>query len=285
MYEMLAAISHGKPNVAVTVADGDYHTPPNLVRLAMAEAAAHRASYLSWPTWPETVRKKMAAAVRPQTDLLRANAALLNDTDPIADVAVYLPFSRWLQTDACQPLMVCHALSRNNVQFIVLSEDSLHRVLDRGTPQLLIVESPAVLAAAEKAIVEKFTAAGGRVIWSEKKTWPAEFQAALPHPSVVVQGPATVRAVAARKDGKTIVHLLNLNITRLSSFEDRITPAADVKLQIRCRPAAPNSVQAITADEGATSGKLPFRVRQDQDDVVVELTVPLLNVATMLVME
>ena len=51
-YQQLQAISHGKPVVAVTIADGDYTTAPELVRLAMAEAAANGASYLSWPAWP-----------------------------------------------------------------------------------------------------------------------------------------------------------------------------------------------------------------------------------------
>jgi hypothetical protein len=75
IYELLHAISHRKPVVACALADGDYHTAPNLVRLAMAEAAAHRASYLAWPTWPENVRQKMIAAIRPQADLLRKNAS------------------------------------------------------------------------------------------------------------------------------------------------------------------------------------------------------------------
>jgi hypothetical protein len=44
VYKLLRAISHEKPLVAVTLAEGDYHTPPHLVRLAMAEAAGHGAS-------------------------------------------------------------------------------------------------------------------------------------------------------------------------------------------------------------------------------------------------
>ena len=78
VYEMLHAIVHGKPLVAVTLADGDYHTPPNLMRLAMAEAAAHGASYLSWPTWPDAQREHMTAAVRPMADFLRRARGLLN---------------------------------------------------------------------------------------------------------------------------------------------------------------------------------------------------------------
>jgi hypothetical protein len=81
-YRQLKAISHGKPVVAVTVANGDYHTPPHLMRLAMAEAAANGASYLSWPTWPEEQRARMIAEVRPEAEFLRRNEALLNDVAP-----------------------------------------------------------------------------------------------------------------------------------------------------------------------------------------------------------
>ena len=66
MYELLHAISHDKPVVAVTIVDGDYHTAPNFMRLAMAEAAAHDASYLSWPTWPESQRAQCAPLFGPK---------------------------------------------------------------------------------------------------------------------------------------------------------------------------------------------------------------------------
>ena len=69
--EQLRAIVHGKPLVVCTIAEADYHTPPSLTRLAMAEAAAHGASYLLWPTWPEEVRGKMIDAVRPEVGFLR----------------------------------------------------------------------------------------------------------------------------------------------------------------------------------------------------------------------
>ena len=125
MYKLLHAISHGKPIVAVTIANGDYHTAPNLMRLAMAEAAANNASYLSWPTWPEDQRKRMIAAVRPQADFLRHNEELLNDAPFRADVALYLPFQRWVKTDQCATSAVAAALTKENIQYRVVSEDDL----------------------------------------------------------------------------------------------------------------------------------------------------------------
>ena len=73
-YKQLLAVSHGKPVIAVTLAESDYHTPPHLVRLGMAEATANGAGYLGWPTWPENQRQRMIDLVRPQADFFRTNA-------------------------------------------------------------------------------------------------------------------------------------------------------------------------------------------------------------------
>ena len=93
-YKQLRAISHGKPVVAVTLAEADYHTAPHLVRLSMAEAAANGASHLWWPTWPEEQRQRMISLVRPQADFLRQNAALFQGARPRCDVALFLPFRK-----------------------------------------------------------------------------------------------------------------------------------------------------------------------------------------------
>ena len=145
-YALIEAISHGKPVVAVTIAEGDYHTAPNLVRLAMAEAAAREASYLLWPTWPEKERARMCRAIRPQADLLRNNAQLLNDTRARADVLLFLPFRRWLETADCQAWRTALALSRANIQFDVVSEEHLADRLRGARRTVLLMESPAVLA-------------------------------------------------------------------------------------------------------------------------------------------
>ena len=133
-YKLLHAINHGKPIVAVTIANGDYHTAPNLMRLAMAEAAANNASYLSWPTWPEDQRKRMIAAVRPQAEFLRHNEKLLNDAPFRSDVALYLPFQRWVKTDQCATSALAAALTKENIQYRVVSEDDLDSFVKAEIP-------------------------------------------------------------------------------------------------------------------------------------------------------
>jgi hypothetical protein len=173
-YALTHAISHGKPVVAVTIAEGDYHTPPNLVRLAMAEAASREASYLLWPTWPEKERARMCRAIRPQADLLRNNARLLNDTRPRTDVLLFLPFRRWLETADCRAWTTALALSRANVQFDVVSEDHLADRLRAARKAVFLMESSTVLTATEREKVRAFESRGGQVLTTEKEPWLGE---------------------------------------------------------------------------------------------------------------
>src|SRR3989442_58304 len=131
-YKQLHAISHQKPIVAVTIAEADYHTPPNLVRLAMAEAAANRASYLSWPTWPEEQRARMISMIRPEADFLRRNADLVNKGVPRQDVVLFLPFRKWLESGECRASRLAGELSRANVAYGVICEDDLPGFLERA---------------------------------------------------------------------------------------------------------------------------------------------------------
>jgi hypothetical protein len=267
----------------VTVlAEGDYATPPNLTRLAMAEAAAHGASYLSWPTWPEGVRAAMARAVRPQADVLRENADLLNGRTRRADAVVFLPFRRWVETADCAVLATARAA---NVQFDVVCEDDLGtRLATKNPPCVLVIESPSVLDAPEDRLLETFKAGGGRVIATDAPAWLADLRAAA-RQSIVVEGPPTVRAVVHDQPPRTIVHLLNLGVERLSSFEDKVHPAANVRLRVSVPGPGVRSVRAISADAEATRGAVPFTTTRDADGAQVEVTIPSLRLSTILVIE
>jgi hypothetical protein len=282
-YKQLHAIDHGKPLVAVVIAGGDYHTPPNLMRLAMAEAAAHDASYLSWPTWPKEQRQRMSTAVRPQADLLRSEEELLNGARARADVLLFLPFRRWTETDQCTASSLAASLSQANVQYAVFSEDNFQLPTDGKPFPVLVVESRSVLNSKEAAAVQTFEQQGGRVVTGDHATWFNEVQQAVAQPSMVVKGPATVRAILRDQPDRTIVHLYNLNIARLSSFEDKVTPAEDVKLVISVPFANVGSGTSHTADATTTSGKLAFTtLDQSKASSRVELTLPRLEISTIL---
>ena len=283
-YQQLLAISHGRPVVAVTLAQDDYHTPPELMRLAMAEAAANGASYLSWPTWPEAQRARMSAAVRPEALFLRQHADLLNDTRPRHDVLLFLPFRDWVKTTNCKASALAAALSRANVQYGVICEDDL-RLKRLREAQVLLAASPGEFRAKEQKVVEKYRAAGGRMLSAETATWLAELKGCLARPSVVVHGPSTVRVVVQDQGRRTLVHLLNLNVERLSSFEDRVTPVADLGLELRVPLRRVHSVRALTADTEGTAGSLKFSLRREGRYSVVQTTVPRVEIGTILVVE
>jgi hypothetical protein len=288
-YEQLHAISHGKPVVAVTVAQADYHTPPTLVRLAMAEAAAHAASYLSWPTWPEAERQRMISLIRPEADFLRRNASLLNETQPRRDVILFLPFRKWATTNQCVASRLAAALTRANIQYAVVCEDefqSNNRTIAswRGA-KVLLTESRGDFTSSELKRVKEFIPHGGSMVAADHTNWLKEVQSRVGEPSLKLEGPASVRAVVRDQSKRTIIHLLNLNIQRRSSFEDHVEPATNIVLSCRVPFESVSSVRGLTADEHSTAGLLTFRTKPADKETLVQAKVPRLEVSLMVVIE
>jgi len=287
-YKQLLAVAHGKPVVAVTLAESDYHTPPDLVCLAMAEAAAGGASYLWWPTWPEGQRRRMTEAVRRQADFLRRNEGLLNDAPVRRDALLLLPFRRWVETDRCAASSMAAALSGANFQYEVVADEGLAGALGalgqgKMKPPVFIVESLSALDAAERALVQDFQRGGGRVVTAEQPDWLARARSAPQ--SVAVEAAPGVRAIVCDQPGRTVVHLLNLNVERLSSFEDKVHAVSDVRLTVRVPFAEVRSVTALTADDGTTAGALVFRAGREGMGTVIETAVPRLEISAILVIE
>ncbi len=280
--EQVRAIIHGKPLVACTIAEADYHTPPHLTRLAMAEAAAHGASYLLWSTWPENVRAKMIDAVRPEVDLLYRTREWLARAQPRRDVILFLPARGWIDGDVCKESALAAELSRANLQYEVVCEDDFQ--LSRlQTTKTLLVEGLSVLNSKEKAIAEDFRRAGGVVLAADAGDWLKQIRSQPGVPAVTVRGPATIRAVVRDLPQRTLVHLLNLNVVRRSSFEDEVRPAENVRLTVHVPFRSGYTVRAITADAQGTSGNLPADFHADSRGGMVEFVVPRLDLSAILV--
>ena len=280
MYKQLQAIGHGKPIVAVTIANGDYHTPANLMRLAMAEAVANNASYLSWPTWPEAERAKMIAAVRPQADFLRRNEAILNNAPFRTDVLLFLPFRRWIDSDHCAETDLAAALTKANVQYRVICEDDLNTLGKEKLRPTLVIESRSILTSQEQASIAALEKQGVLdVVTADGANWLDDFI----H-STQIQASPLVRAVVHDQPHRTIVHLYNLNTQRLTSFEDKVTPAIDVGLSVMV-PLKPEKVSIQTADPNGTSGQLTAIISQQGDSIIVSTTVPRLEIGAIITIE
>ena len=285
-YKMLHAISRGKPVVAVTIAGNDYHTPPNLMRLAMAEAAAHNASYLSWPTWPEAQRKRMVDAIRPQADFLRRKEEWLNDAPIRADVVVFLPFRRWVQSDSCPTGDIAAALTKANLQYKVISESDFSLAPTNGRLPVLVVESRAVFSPDEQTKVETFEQAGGHVVVADRQGWTESLSKHFGLMTDVCRGPETVRMVVHDHPKRTVVHLYNLDIQRLASFEDQVTPATDVSVAVRTPFKKISFAHLSTADEGGSSGEIrPQSQYNEGNETVVFLNLPPLKTSAIITIE
>jgi hypothetical protein len=133
--------------------------------------------------------------------------------------------------------------------------------------------------------VEKFKAAGGRVVAADQEGWLELVRQSLDVPSLQLTAPATVRATLRDQQIHTIVHLINLNVQRLSSFEDRVTPATDISLRVRLPFHAVRDVSIHTADEHGTSGPLVPTIWREGDETGVELKLPRLDVNAILVID
>jgi hypothetical protein len=282
-YKQLHAICHGKPVVAVTIAQGDYHTPPELVRLAEAEAAANAASYLSWPTWPEAQRARMVAGVRPEAEFLRRHAVLLNDTRVRRDVVLFLPFRKWVVTGTCQASSIAAELARANIQFEVVAENTFSPAALRGA-KVLVAGAESDFEPGEVAVVQRFAGAGGALVTANHPEWLALVRQSVGKASVSVSAPV-IRAIVRDQDGRTMVHLLNLNVQRLSSFQDKVTPAKEVRVEVTVPSRTVRSVTALTADDAATKGKLEFTTESGKEQSQVKFVLPEVEVATIVVVE
>jgi hypothetical protein len=126
---------------------------------------------------------------------------------------------------------------------------------------------------------------GGRLIAADQPDWLEAVKTAIGQPSITVQGPPALRVPVRDQPRRTIVPMLNLNIQRLSSFADKVIAAEAVGVKVRVPFKRVRSVRALTADAGATAGLLSFSAKRTGDESMVELTLPRLEIATLLMIE
>jgi hypothetical protein len=226
----------------------------------------------------------MIAAVRPQADFLRQHDELLNDAPFRADVALYLPFKRWVKTDQCAARALAAVLTKENVQYRVVSEDDLESFVESKSPPPLLVESLAVFTSNEQQALAKINHDGREVIAADKPDWLRQLRQRIPKPAIKLTNAPNVRAVVHEQHGRMIVHLYNLNVRRLSSFEDKVTPVTDIGISVAV-PANIRSVRVLTADEKATSGPLKFTADGAANGAVIETRIPRLDIHSIVVIE
>jgi hypothetical protein len=123
------------------------------------------------------------------------------------------------------------------------------------------------------------------VVAADEGDWTKTLDTSLSRSLELSGAPPTVRAVVRDQPGRTLVHLYNLAVERLSSFEDKVTPAADLSIRVRVPMAAVKSVTLLSADAEATSGPIAHTTDPSSGDLFVEFKVPKLAVSSGVVIE
>ena len=79
--------------------------------------------------------------------------------------------------------------------------------------------------------------------------------------------------------------MFNLDIQRLSSFEDKVTPVRNLHIAVRVPLKRVRSVRALTADAGGAGRVLEFSATATEGQTLVETSLPQLDVGAILVVE
>jgi hypothetical protein len=285
-YEQLTAISHGKPIVAVCLADSDYHTPPNLVRLAMAEAAAHGCSHLWWPVWPEAERHRMSATVRPEALFLREHAGLLSDGVPRCDVLLLLPINDYLRTAECKTSQDAARLTAANISYRVQTVEELEAPsYPPQPPKVILTPNGVALSSSQTDKLRNRFGSQAKWLNTGDTNWLAQVKIAAPPISIQGESSKFIRATLHDKKNGAILHLLNLNIVKSSSFQDKVTPAVGLQISTSVPSKEVHHVRAFTADSEATSGDLAFSEQRNGKDTTLSFKLPRLDIHTIVLVE
>jgi hypothetical protein len=227
----------------------------------------------------------MIKAVRPQADFLRRNERLWNDSPLRADVALFVPFRRWLETDHCIASNLAAALTAGNFQYRVVCEDNFDLTPSNGRLPALLVESRNVFTPAEKSAIAAFEQKGGHVVTADKGDWLAALNMAIGEASIEIIGPRTVRGVVHDQPDRTILHVYNLNVQRLSSFDDKVTPVKNVQFHVRVPFEKIGSIRMESADETASHENVIHEISKGPAPKSVHIVIPTLAISAVVVIE
>jgi hypothetical protein len=74
-------------------------------------------------------------------------------------------------------------------------------------------------------------------------------------------------------------------VTKLSSFDDKVVEAKDVKIKLHVPIKDLKSIMASSADVGATTGQIEFKATPDRDGSTIELTLNRVILSTICTIE
>jgi len=232
VYDLVHSIIGSKPLVAVTIADGNYHTPPNLTNLAIFEAFARNTNYMLWSTWEESQREKMIQVIRPFVQWLKRNSFPIITSKRRYDVLLYFPFEEWSKHEDCKELNIVKRLNQSNILYAVASEDNFKEYFS-GVNIILASEPEFTPPSYSISIAELCQKSNKIFIDASRPNFQTELNTYLLHPSLKISGNEMVRGTILETHDTVFILLYNLNIERISSYEDKVIPARDIPISVR----------------------------------------------------
>lgn len=232
VYDLVNSIIGSKPLVAVTIADRDYHTPPNLTNLAIFEAFARNTNYMLWPIWEESQQGKMLQTIRPFMQWLKRNAPPIITSKRRYDILLYFPFEEWSKHEDCKELNIVRKLNQLNILYAVASEDNFKGYFTEANI-ILASETGFIPPPYSTSITELCRRNNKIFIDASRPNFEKELKTCLLHPSIKIQGNEMVRGIIRETSDTVFILLYNLNIERISSYEDNIIPARDISISVR----------------------------------------------------
>ncbi len=279
VYSLLNAIIGGKPLVAVTIADGDYHTPPNLTNLSIFESFAHHTNYMLWSTWQESYREKMVQTIRPFVLWLRKNAPLVEKSTPRMDVLLYFPFEQWIYNKECKELAVARELRKANIQFAVVAEDNFNKEFKNA--KIVIATSKNFIPPTQNQTIEGLCKNSDKnFIEAKNSSFIPELEKHLTQLSLKLNSANPVRGIVRDENNSTILLLYNLKIEKISSYEDKIHHAEDITVSVRV-PATKISTVVLSTPEKESS-PIEYQIKElDSNNCYVNLRIPELSTSAL----
>ncbi|MCX8065513.1 MAG: putative glycoside hydrolase family 15 protein [Candidatus Hydrogenedentes bacterium] len=246
-YQLVNSILGGKTLVAVTIADGDYHTPPNLTKLAIFEAFTQNTNYMLWPTWEESHRNKMIQAIGTFVQWIKRYSSEIRSSQPLYDVMIYLPFEEWINQQECIELAITRELTKANIPHIVISEENFHTYFSESN--LLIASNPNYIPPKTHLPISVLCSQNNKTfIDGSKKSFLTELKERLPNPSLMLTPNEPLRGVVRTTRDKIYLLLYNLNIERISSYEDKVEPVKDICIHLKIPTAEVAKVTLYTPE-------------------------------------
>jgi hypothetical protein len=291
---LIHAVGNGRP-LSICATDGDYISPPALTRLAIAECTAHDAAYMVWSCWDAPLRAAFSAAIARYHAFLDEHPDLFAGSRPVTDLLLVWPYENWLRREDCPTARLARLLSARNVQYQAVREEELTPDRLRLAPAAAWSADEGLARPATPVLLDAYRRGGGTVLplrMDASQSQPAgdlrRVDEVLGAARVAIENGPSVRAVVRRAaDGRLVLHLYNLEVSRIDTWHDRILPAENLRVSwlLPGKPVNRPGLVILSPDEDARPHPVSCTAEPVSGHTRLTFTVPKLSIWAVVVSE